>query len=72
MKADDEETVPLVDVLMQNVIVTNVNKPKLNRILFTIQILQSLPDARILIMTMNRKNQFVSDAIKAEAKGLLL
>lgn len=72
VKADDEEILPLVDVLMQNVIVINVNMPKLNRILFTIQILQSLPEARILLLTMYQKYQHVSDLIKAGAKGLLL
>jgi len=72
VKVDNEETVPLVDVLMQNVIVINVNIPKLNRILFTIQILQSLPEARIHILTMYQKYQHVSDLIKTGVKGLLL
>jgi len=69
--ADGEEAVQLTDDLKPDVILMDVNIPKLNSIQATSQILHTHPETRILILTKNRKNQFVSDAIKAGAKGYL-
>jgi DNA-binding NarL/FixJ family response regulator len=66
------EAVRLAAELEPDVILMDINMPELNGIEATTQIVQSEPEARIIVLTMYRQDHFVFDAIKAGARGYLL
>ncbi|MEZ4736910.1 MAG: response regulator transcription factor [Caldilineaceae bacterium] len=70
--ADGEQAVRLAEELRPNVILIDINMPRLNGIQATAQIVAANPDARVIVLTMYRQDQYVFDAIKAGAKGYLL
>ena len=66
------DAVRLAGELEPDVILMDINMPELNGIEATTQIMQSEPQARIIVLTMYRQDHFVFDAIKAGARGYLL
>lgn len=70
--ADGEEAVRLAQELRPDVVLIDINMPRLNGIQATIKIVETNPEARIIVLTMYRQDKFVFDAIKAGAKGYLL
>lgn len=70
--ADGEEAVRLAGELQPDVILMDINMPLLNGIDSTTQIVEANPDARVIILTMYRQDQYVFDAIRAGARGYLL
>lgn len=70
--ADGEEAVRLASVLQPDVILIDINMPRLNGIQATAQIVEAHPGARVIVLTMYRQDQYVFDAIRAGAKGYLL
>lgn len=70
--ADGEQVVRLAEELRPDVILIDINMPRLNGIQATTQIVADNPDARVIVLTMYRQDQYVFDAIKAGAKGYLL
>lgn len=69
--ADGEQAVRLAESLKPDVILMDINMPKLNGIQVTREILIINPAARILILTMDANNQSAIEAINAGAKGYL-
>jgi NarL family two-component system response regulator LiaR len=67
-----KDAVRLADELRPDVILMDINMPKLNGIEATTQIMQVDPEACILVLTMYRQEHYVFDAIKAGARGYLL
>ena len=67
-----EQAVRLAGELQPDVILIDINMPQLNGIDATAQIMAANPEARIIVLTMYRQDQYVFDAIKAGAKGYLL
>lgn len=59
----------LVQELRPDVILLDINMPRLNGIQATAQIVADNPKARVIVLTMYRQDQYVFDAIKAGAKG---
>lgn len=70
--SDGEQAVRLARQLQPDVILIDINMPQLNGIEATAQIIAANPEARVVILTMYRQDQYVFDAIKAGAKGYLL
>jgi DNA-binding NarL/FixJ family response regulator len=70
--ADGKQAVRLAGELQPDIILIDINMPKLNGIEATTQIIAANPEARIIVLTMYRQEQYVFDAIKAGAKGYLL
>lgn len=70
--SDGEQAVRLARQLQPDVILIDINMPQLNGIEATAQIMAANPEARVVILTMYRQDQYVFDAIKAGAKGYLL
>ncbi len=67
-----EQAVRLAGELQPDVILIDINMPQLNGIDATAQIMAANPEARIIVLTMYRQDQYIFDAIKAGAKGYLL
>lgn len=70
--ADGKQAVRLAEELQPDIILIDINMPQLNGIEATTQIIAANPEARIIVLTMYRQEQYVFDAIKAGAKGYLL
>lgn len=70
--ADGEQAVRLTDELRPDIVLIDINMPRLNGIEATVQMIAANPDVRVIVLTMYRQEQYVFDAIKAGAKGYLL
>jgi len=70
--ADGDQAVRLAGELQPDVILMDINMPVLNGIEATARIVEANPDARVIILTMYRQDQYVFDAIRAGARGYLL
>ena len=70
--ADGATAVRLAAELQPDVILIDINMPKLNGIQATTQIMAANPQARIIVLTMYRQEEYIFEAIKAGAKGYLL
>jgi len=70
--ADGEAAVRLAKELEPDVILVDINMPRLNGIQATAQIVEANPGARVIVLTMYRQDQYIFDAIKAGARGYLL
>jgi DNA-binding NarL/FixJ family response regulator len=70
--SNGEEAVRLARELQPDVILIDINMPRLNGIEATTQIMAANPEAQIIVLTMYRQDQYVFDAIRAGAKGYLL
>lgn len=70
--SDGEQAVRLAEQLQPDVILIDINMPQLNGIEATARIMAANSEARVIVLTMYRQDQYVFDAIKAGAKGYLL
>lgn len=70
--ADGEQAVRLAGELRPDIVLIDINMPRLNGIQATVQMIAANPDVRVIVLTMYRQEQYVFDAIKAGAKGYLL
>ncbi|MBK9715099.1 MAG: response regulator transcription factor [Kouleothrix sp.] len=70
--ADGEVAVHLAKELKPDVILIDINMPRLNGIQATARIVEANPDARVIVLTMYRQDQYIFDAIRAGARGYLL
>ncbi len=70
--ADGEAAVALAAELNPDIILIDINMPRLNGIDATTQIIENNPAARVIILTMFREDQHLFNAIKAGAQGYLL
>lgn len=70
--ASGEEAVELAEQLKPNIILMDINLPKLSGIEATKRIVQTKPDIGILILTMFDDDSSVFSAMRAGARGYLL
>lgn len=70
--ADGEAAVRLASELVPDVILIDINMPRLNGIQATAQIVEADAGARVIVLTMYRQDRYIFDAIKAGARGYLL
>ncbi len=68
---DGREAVRLAAELKPDVILMDINMPKLDGIRAITDILEEDLEARIIVLTIYQENHYVFDAIKAGAKGYL-
>ena len=68
---DGQEAVRLAADLKPDVILMDINMPKLDGIRATSHIVGEDGEARIIVLTIYQENHYVFDAIKAGAKGYL-
>jgi len=67
-----EEAVALARRLRPDVVLMDIRMPVMDGVEATRRITESVPSARIIILTMYRQDQYVFEAIKAGARGYLL
>jgi DNA-binding NarL/FixJ family response regulator len=67
-----EEAVELARRLNPDVVLMDIRMPVRDGVEATRLITESVPSARIIILTMYRQDQYVFEAIKAGARGYLL
>lgn len=70
--ASGEEAVELAEQLKPNIILMDINLPKLSGIEATKRIVKTIPDIGILILTMYDDDSSVFSAMRAGARGYLL
>ena len=70
--ADGREAVEKAIQLKADVIILDIGMPNLNGLEATRKILRSLPQARVLILTMHESEQVVREVLEAGARGFLL
>jgi DNA-binding NarL/FixJ family response regulator len=70
--ANGQEAVDLARSLKPEVILMDIRMPKLDGVQATSLITKEHPESRVIILTMQREDRFVFDAIKAGARGYLL
>ena len=68
---DGQEAVRLAADLKPDVILMDINMPKLDGIRATSHIMEKNGEARVIVLTIYQENHHVFDAIKAGAKGYL-
>ena len=70
--ADGEDALRLVRKMLPDVLLTDINMPKLNGIELTQKVKQTLPNVGIVILTIYHDDANVFQAIKAGATGYVL
>jgi DNA-binding NarL/FixJ family response regulator len=70
--SDGREAVEKAVQLKADVIILDIGMPNLNGLEATRQILRTLPQARVLILTMHESEQVVREVLEAGARGFLL
>jgi DNA-binding NarL/FixJ family response regulator len=70
--ADGRDAVEKTIQLKADIVILDIGMPNLNGLEATRQILRSLPQARILILTMHESEQVVREVLEAGARGFLL
>lgn len=70
--ADGREAVEKAIQLKADVVILDIGMPNLNGLEATRQILRSVPQARVLILTMHESEQVVREVLEAGARGFLL
>jgi DNA-binding NarL/FixJ family response regulator len=69
---DGREAVEKAVHLKADVVILDIGMPNLNGLEATRQILRSVPQARVLILTMHESEQVVREVLEAGARGFLL
>ena len=69
---DGRDAVEKTVQLKADIVILDIGMPNLNGLEATRQILRSLPQARILILTMHESEQVVREVLEAGARGFLL
>lgn len=70
--SDGREAVKMVEKLKPDVVVLDIAMPMLNGIEATRNILKSLPDVKVVVLSMHADHIYVVEALKAGAEGYLL
>lgn len=67
-----EEALHLARVHRPNIVLLDINMPKMDGVEITRKIIEEFPEIRVIILTMYRRDDYVFGAIKAGASGYLL
>jgi two-component system response regulator NreC len=70
--ANGRQAIDLAVRLRPDVIIMDVSMPDLNGIDATHQIRKDVPDARVIVLSMHHKRQFVLDMLREGARGYIL
>jgi DNA-binding NarL/FixJ family response regulator len=70
--ANGQEAIEMARSLKPEIILMDIRMPKVDGVQATSTITAENPESRIIILTMQREDRFVFDAIKAGARGYLL
>jgi DNA-binding NarL/FixJ family response regulator len=70
--ADGEEAIALAEQLTPDVVLMDVRMPKIGGIEATAKLKESIPAARVVMLTVSDEEQDLFDAVKAGASGYLL
>ncbi|MBW2569728.1 MAG: response regulator transcription factor [Deltaproteobacteria bacterium] len=68
---DGRQTVKLADKIKPDVVVLDISMPLLNGIEATRQIIKVVPKARVIILSMHKDRQYITEALKAGALGYI-
>jgi len=69
---DGRQAVRTAEELEPDIIIMDITMPSLNGIEATRQIIDSLPDTKIIVLSMHTGREFISEALQAGAMGYLL
>ena len=69
--ADGDEAIARAHELRPDVVVMDLNMPRLNGLAATARLMREQPDARVLILTMHDHAEFLVEIIRAGARGCL-
>lgn len=69
--ANGREAVQLAERLRPDVVVLDIGMPELNGIEATRQILETVPDAEVLVLTMHESDELVRRILEAGARGFV-
>lgn len=67
-----EDAVRLAANLHPNIILMDINMPRMDGVKATRKIMAETPECRVIILTMHRNDRYVFEAVKAGARGYLL
>ncbi|MFN3409006.1 MAG: response regulator [Limisphaerales bacterium] len=70
--ADGEEALALAAQLRPDVVVTDVEMPRMDGATFTTQLLENFPNVRVLVLTVHGQSNYVLRMMQAGASGYLL
>ncbi|WP_335870567.1 response regulator transcription factor [Bacillus sp. 2205SS5-2] len=70
--SDGVDAVPLVEEHHPDVVLMDINMPKLNGVEATAQLLTNYPEAKIIILSIHDDEMYVSHALKTGALGYML
>ncbi len=68
---DGRQAVKLAEKIKPDVIVLDISMPLLNGIESTRQIIKAVPKARVIILSMHKDRQYITEALKAGALGYI-
>lgn len=69
---DGTEAVALVEEYKPDVIIMDINMPKLNGVEATRELIESYPESKVIILSIHDDENYVSHALKTGATGYLL
>ncbi|MFP5374123.1 MAG: response regulator transcription factor, partial [Gammaproteobacteria bacterium] len=70
--ADGVETVDKAQAARPDVVVADLSMPRLNGIEVVRRLRETVPDSRVLVLTMHQEEEYVLQAVRAGASGYLV
>lgn len=69
---DGSEALSLVETYRPDVVIMDINMPKINGVEATRELIENYPDSKVLILSIHDDENYVSHALKTGATGYLL
>jgi two-component system, NarL family, response regulator DegU len=69
---DGSEALTLVETYRPDVVIMDINMPKINGVEATRELIENYPDSKVLILSIHDDENYVSHALKTGATGYLL
>lgn len=70
--SDGIEAVEIVDTYSPDVILMDINMPKMNGVIATSQLVERFPDTKVIILSIHDDESYVTHTLKTGASGYLL